>query len=76
MEEATIIYNVCFTGASGNPYLVATDRAVVTVDLVRRCRAPVLVRVKNGTPTGACAVVVKTSDDTGTVVQTSSFTMR
>ena len=74
-RKVTVTYAVNFTDASGTTTVVATDKAVVTVAAGQTASRQFAFAVKNGTPPGSYSVVVTSTDDTGSVSQTNSFTV-
>ena len=74
-RKATITYTVYFIDASGNTSTVTTNKAVVTVNPGQTVSRSFSLAVKNSTGAGTYEVVVSTSDETGTVSQTSTFTV-
>jgi galactose oxidase-like protein len=74
-RKTTITYTVYFVDSSGNQSVVATDKAVVTVNPGQTTSRSFSYAVKNSTPTGTYLVAVTATDDTGGVSQSSTFTV-
>ena len=74
-RKTTINYTVYSVDAAGNQTAVTTVKAVVTVNPGQTVSRSFAYAVKNSTPAGNYLVVVTASDDTGTVSQSSTFTV-
>jgi hypothetical protein len=74
-RKTTITYTVSFTDGSGSTSVVATDKAVVSVSPGQTASRAFSFAVKNTTQAGTYTVVVASTDETGTVSGSSSFTV-